>query len=65
MSYSPLTKERLIEMMKGAPNHAVINIMYNDKGYTANIEVSLDLNNGASGQRNIVFLDAGKPRYLK
>jgi len=25
----------------------------------------LDLNNGASGQRNIVFLDAGKPRYLK
>jgi len=65
MSYSPLTKERLIEMMKGAPNHAVINIMYNDKGYTANIEVSLDLNNGASGQRNIVFLDAEKPNYLE
>ena len=65
MSYSPLTKERLIEMMKGAPNHAVINIMYKDKGYTANIEVSLDLNNGATNQRNIIFLDAEKPNYLE
>ena len=65
MSYSPLTKEQLIEMMKDAPNHAVINIMYNDKGYTANIEVSLDLNNGATNQRNIIFLDAEKPNYLE
>jgi len=65
MSYAPLTKERLIEKMKGVPNHAVINIMYKDKGYTANIEVSLDLNNGATNQRNIIFLDAEKPNYLE
>jgi len=65
MSYSPITKEKLISLMKDAPNHAVINIMYNDKGYTANIEVSLDLHNGATGQRNIIFLDAEKPNYLE
>ena len=65
MSYEHLTKQKLISLMKDAPNHAVINIMYNDKGYTANIEVSLDLNNGASGQRNIIFLDAEKPNYLE
>jgi len=65
VSYEHLTKKRLIEMMKDAPNHAVINIMYKDKGYTANIEVSLDLHNGATGQRNIIFLDAEKPNYLE
>ena len=63
--YEPLTKEQLIEMMKDAPNNAAINIMYKDKGCIANIEVLLDLNNGATGQRNIVFLNVGKPHYLE
>ena len=65
MSYAPVTKEQLIEMMKDAPNHAVINIMYKDNGYTANIEVSLDLHNGATGERNIIFIEAEKPNYLE
>jgi len=65
MSYEHLTKQKLISLMKGAPNHAVINIMYKDNGYTANIEVSLDLHNGATGERNIIFIEAEKPNYLE
>jgi hypothetical protein len=65
LNYEALTKAKLIELMKDAPDNAVINIMYKEKGYTANIEVFCELGAGATNQRNIIFLDAKKPSYLK
>jgi hypothetical protein len=65
LDYEALTKGKLIELMKDAPNDTVINIMYKEKGYTANIEVLCELGAGATNQRNIIFLDAKKPSYLK
>ncbi|MGE6717844.1 hypothetical protein ACQKGD_10770 [Peribacillus frigoritolerans] len=64
MSYKPLTKAELIKQIEDAPDNAVINIMHEDKGYTANIEVFCELGAGATNSRNTIFLDAKKPHYL-
>lgn len=65
MSYEPLTKRKLMDLIKDAPDSAVINMMYEDRGYTANIEVFCELGAGATNSKNIIFLDAKKPKYLK
>lgn len=65
MEYKPLTKAKLIELIKHAPDDAVINIDYKGKGYTANVDVFCELGAGAANQRNIIFLEAKKPHYIK